>query len=388
MQHSSDDPPSMPPAEDAASEPPSASRSNGAVEGAREGIAEAAEAPAVGQQDGATTRPRRRRRRRRRPAAAPGAGAELGVAQAGAAQAHEAPAGAAASSPDSTMVESAGTAVPDETRALTSPRRRRRRRRPTPYAGSQSAAASGDAPAKEPVAPGDGAESSPGGEPSRADGVQTGDAALREPPRRRIRRRRPPRPEQMPGSGGREGLAPDSGAAPGQGAATARRPRIGGLRNRRPNDASPRQSGLPGDQREGRAPAGAGPNDARDRGPRGRGARDTGSRDRRQGRGRDAPQRRIEQKLYALESVVDRGFEDVADPSDENATLRIHWTIIKRTVADQKSGKPMSSSYILQREGADSEFPNLGAARLAVNKTIVHPEKLTLSKAEHAAAKK
>ena len=98
--------------------------------------------------------------------------------------------------------------------------------------------------------------------------------------------------------------------------------------------------------------------------------------------------RRIEQKLYALESVVDRGFEDVADPSDENATLRIHWTIIKRTVADQKSGKPMSSSYILQREGADSEFPNLGAARLAVNKTIVHPEKLTLSKAEHAAAKK
>jgi hypothetical protein len=48
----------------------------------------------------------------------------------------------------------------------------------------------------------------------------------------------------------------------------------------------------------------------------------------------------------------------------------------------------MSSTYILQREGADSEFPNLGAARLAVNKTIVHPEKLTLSKAEHAAAKK
>jgi len=30
----------------------------------------------------------------------------------------------------------------------------------------------------------------------------------------------------------------------------------------------------------------------------------------------------------------------------------------------------------------------LGAARSAVNKTIVHPEKLTLSKAEHVAAKK
>jgi hypothetical protein len=30
---------------------------------------------------------------------------------------------------------------------------------------------------------------------------------------------------------------------------------------------------------------------------------------------------------------------------------------------------------------------NLGAARLTVNKTIVHPEKVTLSKAEHAAKK-
>jgi hypothetical protein len=30
----------------------------------------------------------------------------------------------------------------------------------------------------------------------------------------------------------------------------------------------------------------------------------------------------------------------------------------------------------------------LGAARAAANKTVVHPEKLTLSKAEHAVAKK
>jgi hypothetical protein len=43
---------------------------------------------------------------------------------------------------------------------------------------------------------------------------------------------------------------------------------------------------------------------------------------------------------------------------------------------------------VLQRDGNDSEFPSLGAARSAVNKTIVHPEKLTLSKAEHVAAKK
>jgi hypothetical protein len=86
--------------------------------------------------------------------------------------------------------------------------------------------------------------------------------------------------------------------------------------------------------------------------------------------------------------VVDRGFEDVADEADESVTRRVHWTIIKRTVADQKSGKAMTSVYVLKREAAESEFPNLGAARMAVNKTIVHPEKLTLSKAEHAAAKK
>jgi hypothetical protein len=85
--------------------------------------------------------------------------------------------------------------------------------------------------------------------------------------------------------------------------------------------------------------------------------------------------------------VVDRGFEDVTDDSDEGGTRRVHWTIIKRTVADQKTGKAMSASYVLQREGVDAEFPNLGAARAAVNKTIVHPEKLTLSKAEHVAAK-
>ena len=83
--------------------------------------------------------------------------------------------------------------------------------------------------------------------------------------------------------------------------------------------------------------------------------------------------------------MVDRGFEDV---EEEAGARRVHWTIVKRTVADQVSRKPMSQSYVLQRDGADSEFPTLGAARDAVNKKIVHPEKLTLSKAEHAAAKK
>jgi hypothetical protein len=83
--------------------------------------------------------------------------------------------------------------------------------------------------------------------------------------------------------------------------------------------------------------------------------------------------------------VVDRGFEDV---EEEGAERRIQWAIVKRTVADQISRKPMSTSYVLQRDEAETEFPSLGMARSAVNKTIVHPEKLTLSKADHAAAKK
>ena len=66
----------------------------------------------------------------------------------------------------------------------------------------------------------------------------------------------------------------------------------------------------------------------------------------------------------------------------------MHWTILKRTTADQISRKPVSTVYVLQRDGADTEFPTLGTARSAVNKTIVHPEKLTPSKAERAIAKK
>jgi hypothetical protein len=85
-----------------------------------------------------------------------------------------------------------------------------------------------------------------------------------------------------------------------------------------------------------------------------------------------------------MDSVVDRGFEDV---EEESGSRRVHWTIVKRTVADQITRKPMSQNYVLQRDGVDSEFPSLGAARDAVNKKIVHPEKLTLSKAEHAAQK-
>jgi hypothetical protein len=115
-----------------------------------------------------------------------------------------------------------------------------------------------------------------------------------------------------------------------------------------------------------------------------RGARSSGN-VRRRGRDRDPPRKKPEQRLYALEAIVDRGFEDVVDAAEDNLTRRVHWTITKRTVADQESGKPISATYVLKRDGVDTEYPGLGAARAAVNKTIVHPEKLTLSKAEHAA---
>ena len=42
---------------------------------------------------------------------------------------------------------------------------------------------------------------------------------------------------------------------------------------------------------------------------------------------------------------------------------------------------------VLRRDGVDTEFAHLSAARAAVNKTIVHPEKLTRSKADHATTK-
>ncbi len=143
-------------------------------------------------------------------------------------------------------------------------------------------------------------------------------------------------------------------------------------RDRRPTDVGQRDGNR---RRDGRR-------DDRREGPRGR-REGRDSRDGR-GRGRADGAKRVERKLYAYDSIVDRGFEDV---EEEAGTRRVHWTIVKRTVADQISRKPMSQSYVLQRDGVDSEFPNLGAARNAVNKTIVHPEKLTLSKAEHAAQK-
>ncbi len=112
-----------------------------------------------------------------------------------------------------------------------------------------------------------------------------------------------------------------------------------------------------------------------------------GREDRRQQRHRDDLRKKPEPKLYRLEAVVDHGFEDVADPATEGASRRVDWTILKRTTADQRTARALSAIYVLRRDGIDTEFAHLSAARAAVNKTITHPEKLTLSKADHAAAR-
>ncbi len=136
---------------------------------------------------------------------------------------------------------------------------------------------------------------------------------------------------------------------------------------------------------------------SRDRPPsENRGARAGGRRDDRdprrpkgprRERDRDGPRRKPEPKLYQLEAIVDRGFEDVPDAATEGATRRVDWTILKRTTGDRNSARTVSAIYVVRRDGVDTEFPQLSLARAAVNKTIHHPEKLTLSRSDHAAAK-
>ena len=185
--------------------------------------------------------------------------------------------------------------------------------------------------------------------------------------RNRRRRRAPP-----PGSG--------------TGDAGERHPREAGTPDRTGSPRGPRNRRGEGPRAPGERSDAARPGTPRDdrRDGRTRGDRREGRRGGPPGRGRGAPPRKLERKLYAFDSVVDRGFDDV---EEEPGTRRVHWTIVKRTTADQISRKPVSFLYVLQRDGVDSEFPNLGAARNAVNKNIVHPEKLTRSKAEYAAEK-
>jgi hypothetical protein len=224
--------------------------------------------------------------------------------------------------------------------------------------------------------------------------------AIRALRARRRRRRRPgePRTETtatvvQPSEGEAAAAAPSASAEPEQARETTPRPPRSRHRRRRrdaPADASSADRRPGGnhpvrrDDRDGSRRHG----EPASRGERREGRRDSGPRDRRGrpgGRGRDAPPRTVERKLYTTDSVVDRGFEDI---EEEAGTRRVNWTIVKRTTADLISRKALSAVYVLQRDGIDAEFPSLGAARSAVNKTIVHPEKLTRGKAEYAAEKK
>jgi hypothetical protein len=397
MPHSSDDPPSAP-AASVESETPGATVAD-APDAANSDGANPAD-PSL--PDGETQQPRRRRRRRRRrpPPAAASPEAALGD------QTTPEPTVLADDTVQDAHVDAQEDAQGDiqrdtqgDTRGdaqAPKPRRHRRRRRGPPREMSQQSLVSADVPVAESGRP-DPTTAAPGEDATPA---QPAPGMASELPRRR--RRRPPRrpglmePADSAGQGpsGSEAITEGtSQPAPG----TVQRPWPDRPRNRRPPDRAapdgePRRPG-PRQPRERTARpgnAGAQGQDRRDQRSDTRGRRDKRSSGRLPGRGREAPLRKPEQKLYALESVVDRGFQDVTEDSNEGGeggTRRVHWTIIKRTVADQKSGKAMSASYVLRREGVEAEFPNLGAARAAVNKTIVHPEKLTLSKAEHVAAK-
>jgi len=206
-------------------------------------------------------------------------------------------------------------------------------------------------------------------------------------PRRRSRRRRrrkPPPPGDAdtarPSGEGQENLAakPGAGTAPRDENAPDRGPQMRGPSSRPPRDRRPREAG------------------PRDAGPRGPGAQGKGRRERGpggfknqpHGRGHEAPTKRPEPRLATIESTVDHGFEDLVDEANDGATRRVDWTIIKRTVANQRTTKPISAVYVLRRDGVDTEFANLSAARAAVNKKIVHPEKLTRAKADYGSTKK
>jgi hypothetical protein len=162
--------------------------------------------------------------------------------------------------------------------------------------------------------------------------------------------------------------------------------REGENKDERPRESRPREDRPREDRPRGDGPRGGGPgqrdrrDDRRDKRPGGRGKRPFG-----RGRDREEHGRKPEQKLYASEAMVDHGFVDVPPAEEGGETKRVDWTITKRTVADQRSTKTISTVYVLKREGTETEFPFLAAAREAVNKKIVHPEKLTQPKESYAA---
>ncbi len=328
--------------------------------------------------------PSRRRRRRHR-----GARPDTATAEAAPREEIQAAEGPPADGPDSAPHEASPAAgeggpgvSPSRDGKVRTHLGRRRRRPKIPPASASSGETADDEPSVE-------RSSEPTGGFARNAGTSI-EPHTGEPGARR-RRRRFPRPaagtpisEHQPTGRSTDENSP--GSAPGN--RIGRYREFPGRGSRDPCDRNERR--MPGlaQQGERRSHESASPRPGnRDRSSSGRQERRNGGPGRRERGGRDVPQRRPEPRLYALEAVVDRGFEDVPDETD-GAMRRVHWTITKRTVADQQSGKPMTTAYVLKRDGVDTEFPSLGTARIAANKTIVHPEKLTLSKAEHAAARK
>ena len=328
-------------------------------------------------------RPHRRRRRRRRPppAVLGSAPAALGSALPPLDAAPESGISDAAT-PEGGTEDTAGLASEGRSeRPALHFRRPVRGRRQLPRPPGLQPGAAENMPAARAAAEGEGLVAAPGGEAPSGTPRPEG-----EVPRRRRRRRTGPRPPGAAPAGETQSLeASQQFGRPPRG--PDRRPgdhRSGAAQPDRARDSQAQRRGSDRGPRD-REAGGPGRRERDDRAARGRGP--GGGREGQRGRGRESAPRRVEQKLYALESMVDRGFEDVPDEAEESGSRRVHWTIVKRTVADQKSRKPMSMAYVLQREGGETEFPNLGAARAAANKTIIHPEKLTMSKAEHAAAK-
>ena len=280
------------------------------------------------------------------------------------------------------------------------PRRRRRRRRrrragqPTnaenvPVSATGAETLSGTATAS-PVA----GEAAPPGQQSEPSSPQPGsspsaEAAPDRPrnPRRRRRRRRPRLPGDGASASREAGASPTLESPPGELAAHKdsapdSKPRPARwARHGRGKEAVQEPGSREGGGR-GSAPRKPGHwgKDARARGPGSPKHRPYGGK-------RGVPDKK-EQKLYSSEAVVDHGFEDIAAGDDGSEARRIDWTIIKRTVADQRSTRTVSTVYVLRRDGVDTEFPYLGAARAAVNKKIVHPEKLTRPKSDYAAVAK
>jgi hypothetical protein len=153
----------------------------------------------------------------------------------------------------------------------------------------------------------------------------------------------------------------------------------GGERENRdqPRDQRPREGGPRTDETRGGE---RGKRDRRDK-RGGRPGKPGFGRDRdRDGYGKKPPQ-----KLYTSEAIVDHGFEDVPPAEEGGEARRVDWTIVKRMTVDQLSTRTISTVYVLKRDGAETEFTFLAAAREAVKKKIVHPEKLTRPKEDYAA---